>query len=232
MKSLSLSSLFTLVLLSCGGPTGQEALEAEKRSSIVGPFTPVSYTELELDPGNDSLWYHLVLDIPGDLDFAIAQPTEETNRFGIRFQLLDNKADGTFECKGESSPAYDSAKLFPTFFKNQAGQHIILADTGEKVSWGQKVYLLDNGTFYDLGFIDMGTVDYATNLESDSLELSPQSIAPRLKIEDSKKGLEFRVDGETMVLYDNGKGKLNQVVSCNKWHYLLNKKGNWSLKKG
>jgi|GEM_PF-6889520 len=207
----------------------EEALVKKNLPVFDSNFERIDFPEVDVDPGNDSLWYHLVLDIPGDKWLAVAQPTNENNRRGIRMQLMSMNVDSTFSVHTESSPGYDSAKLFPTFFKDAQGRLIILADTGERQSWGQKVYLLNNERFEDLGFLDVGTVAYT---EEDGQQiLAPTTIAERVTIEQTKKGLEFRFSGKDLVLFDDGKGNLDTIIDASSICYRLNKRGKFTLKK-
>lgn len=232
MRSLYLF-FWTSIFFSCAsqdkGDSGQHHQSKQVKPELVGDFKSVIYEELDLDPGNDSLWYHLVIDIPGDLHLAVAQPTSDDNRRGVRFQLLKEGQDSTFHCETESSPGFDSAKLYPSFFSNDMGQHIILADTGERDSWGQKVYLLVENKFYDLGFIDVGSVNYDEDQETLEQSLSPQSIAKNVTISSDANGYRFTFDLEEFVLYDDQKGNLNQIVPSSQWSYFLDKENNWTL---
>lgn len=195
-------------------------------------FIKVDYTEVDLDPGNDSLWYHLVLDIPGDAHLAVAQPLQESNRRGVRMQLLLADTDTSFRALTESSPGYDSAMLFPTFFVDAHGRHIILADTGERESWGQKVYLLDQGVFTDLGFIDVGLpMQGPDNADADA-DIIPKNIAPVVRLDlDGKGGIDFRFETEEIILFDDTQGHLDTLVRAKDYLYNLSKRGRWKLKR-
>ncbi len=236
MKRLALLAIIA-ILFSCA--ENKNADSKKQDSPIVkervnvppisGPLELVTFEELDLDPGNDSLWYHLVIDIPGQQHLAIAQATAETNRNGIRMQLLTMNADSTFSCNAESSPGYDSSKMFPTFYQNKTGQLLILCDTGERDSWGQKIYLLDNGRFYDIGFIDAGTVHYTENSDSGEMELSPKTIASNVKISHDFDGIRFDFDTEEFILFDDGHDNLNQQVKGKDWRYTYSNDGQWTL---
>ena len=144
----------------------------------------------------------------------VASNAEETFE-GLRLYRYELLPDSNANVVAASAPAYDSWTMLPTFL-GRAGDStsmMLLANFGEKQSWGQKVMLLDKSGFTDMGFLEVALPVRVS--ESDSAYLKRESVAPYVRcISADPLSLEFACD--SVYVYDDGKGGGDYVIAADR----------------
>ena len=146
-----------LILLgSCASPGSEDA---SGPISSADPQEPWERLELELVPDNvrhDTLLIQVTFALPGGEFLMVASNVKETFE-GLRLYRYEALPDSSARVLAVSPPAYDSWTMLPTVFRSPTDPStlLVLANFGERQSWGQKVLRLDDGGFTDLGFLDV-----------------------------------------------------------------------------
>jgi hypothetical protein len=232
MRLLSITSL--LLLLSGCGDSG-----AKKESSVPRqePDTLASLPawkrlELPILPDNvrhDTLLVHTTYDL-GDGLFLMAAQNNNYNKEGIRLYLYRPQPDSSAQLLAWSKPGYDSETMLPTFFTNgtEADGLVIIANMGERQSWGQEAFWLTDNTIRSLGFIDVAVREWKT--VDDSTFQFRTSIAPRTEVRGTTGTFLFSFTGDSLQLYDDQQGHSEVMLPAsavryrydNGWTLLLN----------
>ncbi len=201
-------SLFVLLLMACGDPVPENGVPVETVQDTVAALPGWKRLDLAILPDNvlhDTLLVHTTYDL-GDGLFLMAAQNNNYNREGIRLYLYRPKADSSAELLAWSKPGYDSETMLPTFFTNghKADGMVILANMGERQSWGQEVFWLKDGKISGLGFLDVAVREWRT--VDDSTYQFRTSIAPRTVVTGADGMFDFAFTGDSLQLYDDLQG--------------------------
>ena len=142
----------------------------------------------------------------GDGLFVMAAKNNEDTREGLRLYLYSPKPDSTANVLAVSSPAYDSFTMLPTYFStaDTADGLVILANFGEKESWGQKVFWLRDRQFKDLGWLDVAHREW--KMRDDSIVQWRTNIAPYARVQAKDGQFLITFTGDSLQLYDDLEG--------------------------
>lgn len=156
---------------------------------------------------NDTLLVQVSFDL-GDGTYMMVASNVQENRDGLRLVHYRPTADSAAQVIASSKPGYDSFTLYPTFFTTGRAEDglLILANMGEKQSWGQDVFWLHDGHFADLGFLDAAERGWRTY--ADSLQQWRTSIAERAIVRGGNGQFEIAFSGDSLQLYDDQRGHL------------------------
>jgi hypothetical protein len=149
----------------------------------------------------------------------VASNIEETFE-GLRLYRYRFTADSTVEMIAVSPPAYDSWTMLPTFFIGDKGSLWVLANFGEKESWGQKLLWLDQ-VFVDNGFIDAALPERV--MEDDTLRLKRRNIAPFTHVlkHPEEDTVFFTFTCDSVYLYNDQQGRHDIIVPASAVRYTF-----------
>lgn len=195
-------------------------------SSALGPFDfPMVEDNLE----HDTLLVQVTFDLLDGTYIMVASNRQETFE-GLRLYRYRLNPNGTPEMLTISTPAYDSWTMLPTFFPEEpstpSGALWVLANFGEKESWGQKLLRL-NQDFTDLGFLDVAVPERL--VEDDTLRLKRRSIAPFTRLMRSGDTTTFSFACDSVYLYDDQEGGLDVVLHASRVRYTYERNGGLAL---
>ena len=202
-------SLATVVLLAACSGAPRSSPDVPPSSIDTGtPGTAWRVLDLPIladNVRNDTLLVHTTYDL-GDGTFLMAAQNNNYNREGIRLYLYHPKADSSAEILAWSKPGYDSETMLPTFFTtgDRANGLVILANMGERQSWGQEVFWLDGDSIRSLGFMDVAVREWRT--EGDSTYQFRTSVAPRTAVHGDSGAFTFTFSGDSVQVYDDLRG--------------------------
>lgn len=199
--------------------TGPEAVDLPH-----GTLAHVPFPLIDDNIRHDTLLIQVAFDL-GDGTFVMVGSNVEDSFEGLRLYRYSLLPDSNAQVLAVSAPAYDSWTMLPTFFRPKArgGSFIVLANFGERQSWGQKVMLLDSTGFKDLGFIDAAWPERMS--ESDSSWIRLGSIAPFTTIASSEEGLVFSFTCDSLHLFDDLRGGVDVMLPAARVRYRLNEDG-------
>lgn len=221
------TAIFTVVgcwLLVAGCTTGPQTNNeqpptkdaARDTSHWHGPdaLEPISFPQIADNIRHDTLAIQTTFDL-GDGTFVMVASNVEENFEGLRLYRYELLPDSNASVIAASAPAYDSWTMFPTFFgkSGDSTSFIVLANFGEKQSWGQKVMLLDKSGFSDMGFLEAARPVRVT--ESDTAYLKRESIAPYIRWTHADLSA-FEFAGDSVYIYDDGKGGQDYVIAADR----------------
>lgn len=178
---------------------------------------------------HDTLLVHTTYDL-GDGLFLMAAQNNDYNKEGIRLYLYKPQADSSAEILAWSKPGYDSETMLPTFFTNgnRSDGFVIIANMGERQSWGQEAFWLKDNAINSLGFLDVAVREWKT--VDDSTYQFRTSIAPRTEVRGTNGAFDFSFTGDSLQLYDDLQGNSEVMLpaksvryrSGNGWRLWLN----------
>lgn len=205
MRPRSLLACLLLTAVVFGACQGNSTRDADKE--VLLGQAPIELPQLEDNVRHDTLLIQTTFAM-GDGTFLMVASHMDDTFEGLRLYHYRTLPDSNAEVLHVSPPGYDSWTMFPTFFHDpRDGQGwIILANLGEKGSWGQKVFHLDDHGFEDLGFLDVAfaeTIDGGERLGN---------VARRTRIEAEGDALVFRFDARLLHLYDDLRGGLDTAL--------------------
>jgi hypothetical protein len=177
---------------------------------------------------HDTLLVQVTFRLTGKKYVMVASHMDE-NFDGLRLYLYSPGADSSALVHAHSSPAYDSWTMLPTFFHDprDSSAHIVLANFGERESWGQKVMVMDSTGFTDLGFIDAALPERTT--DGDSTVLKRRNIGPVSRCIPDGGGLRFEFACDSVFLYDDLRGGMDRVIPAAWLHYTWDPKTGMTL---
>lgn len=205
---------------SCG--TSPEKIEEPLPTASI-PGGPVPFPVIDDNVQHDTLLVQVTFDLGAVGYLMVASPVEETYE-GLRLYRYElGTKDALPVITASSSPGYDSWTLLPTFFQHPLldSAYVILANLGERNSWGQKVMSMKDG-FSDLGFLDVAIPERIT--EGDSTYTRLRNIGPETRCIADGAGLEFHFVCDSVHLYDDLRGSLDVVVPAGSLRYTWNAK--------
>ena len=205
--NITVPVLASLLLGACGTSTSPAAKE---ENEVVHGAAPTSYAIVDDNIRHDTLLIQTTFDM-GDGSFVMVAGNVDPTFEGIRLYRYKAQPDSTGEILAASSPGYDSWTMLPTFFPitGRAGEHLVLANFGERESWGQKLIRMDAG-FTDLGFLDVAYPERIT--EDDTSYVKRTNIGPHSRLTMKGDTAVFTFDCDSLFLYDDMDGGLDQMV--------------------
>lgn len=183
-----------------------------------GVYQPLELSNLEDPIVHDSLLVHNTFDLSGGQALMVARSTEEDFE-GLKLYLLRD-VGGNTRVVSNSTGAYDSWTYIPTIFVSPNGRDtLILAETGERESWGARLIRLKGGLFTDLGFVDMAVrASKFDELEEKEVEVL-RSVVPYTGIT-CNNGTLFIEFNTSVHVFDDGQGGLDTLYPANAIHYV------------
>lgn|GEM_PF-2573888 len=198
----------------------QTAPEAEEQYAM--PFAlevggPIPYAEIADNVRHDTMLIQVTFALPDHHYMMVASNIEEDFE-GLRLYYYTLGPDSSANSVAVSSPAYDSWTMLPTLFADprDSSRHIVLANLGERNSWGQKVLVLSSG-YRDLGFLDVALPERIQ--EEDTAYVKLKNIAPHARCFPEHDGLRFEFACDSVYLYDDLRGGLDLTLPASSVHY-------------
>lgn len=179
------------------------------------------FVQFDQNVFHDTLLVQTSFDLGDSTYVMVAGNVEETFE-GLRLVRYRFDPDSTVERLAVSTPAYDSWTMLPSFFPLDAAHpgHVnwVLANLGEKESWGQKVMRLDR-EFLDVGFMDVALPERV--LENDTLRLKRRNVAPFMRFSERGDTSVWLFACDSVYVYDDQAGQLDQVVQAARLRYTF-----------
>ena len=166
----------------------------------------------------DTLLVYTTHQVGNDL-FVMAAKNKEDKREGLRLYLYTPRPDSTADVLAVSAPAYDSSTMLPTYFttSDTADGMVILANFGEKESWGQKVFWLKGHEFRDLGWLDVAHREWKTR--DDSTVQWRTNIAPFARVQGRNDQFKITFTGDSLQLFDDLAGNQERMFATGRIAY-------------
>ncbi len=211
-----------LLIVGCTSPTpadGDQATTEKPARDTSHWHSPdalerIHFPQVADNIQHDTLAIQTTFDL-GDGTFVMVAANAEETFEGLRLYRYELLPDSNARIIAASAPAYDSWTMFPTFFgkPGDSTSYVVLANFGEKQSWGQKMMLLDKSGFSDMGFLEAARPVRVA--ESDTAYLKRESIAPFVRwTQAASRAFEFA--GDSVYLYDDGKGGQDYVIAADR----------------
>ena len=201
-----------VMLAACGTPAPETTT-----SAVVHGAKPAALVAVDDNIRHDTLLIQTTFAI-GDSTYVMVASHVEPKFEGVRLYRYTLLPDSNARILSYSNGAYDSWTMLPTFFPipDPPGTYLVLANFGERESWGQKLLFMDS-TFTDLGFIDVAYPERIT--EGDSTFMKRTNIAPygRLALHNDTAVFTFACD--SLFLYDDMAGHNDLVVPAHTIRY-------------
>jgi hypothetical protein len=210
-------------LSACGGkPSTDRTVQSTEPIKGQAPFV---FAQVDDNIRHDTLLIQTTFDLGDSTYIMVASNVEETFE-GLRlYRYRFFGPDSAFEMMAVSTPAYDSWTMLPTFFgTDSTDTHAlwVLANFGEKESWGQKLLWLD-WDFTDMGFLEVALPERV--MEEDTLRLKRRNIGPFTRVEERQDSTYFRFACDSVFLYDDQAGSVDQVLPSSAVHYTFHRDG-------
>ena len=200
-----------VLLVACNGgprPSGDvpEAIPVQPADTAWGG-TAKTYALLDLPNLDDNVRGDTLLVYTthkiGEDRFVMAAKNKEDTREGLRLYLYTPRPDSTATVLAVSSPAYDSYTMLPTYFStgDTADGLVILANFGERETWGQKVFWLKGAEFRDLGWLDVAHREW--KVRDDSTVQWRTNIAPYANVLGNDGRFLITFTGDSLQLFDD-----------------------------
>jgi hypothetical protein len=190
---------------------------------------PHPFVQFDQNVSHDTLLVQTSFMLGDSSHLMVASHVEDTFE-GLRLYRYTFRPDSSVQLLAVSSPAYDSWTLLPTFFPVEhttpQGQLWVMANMGEKESWGQKLMLLDSA-FHDIGFLDMALPERV--LEEDTMRLKRRSIAPHLRLDQQGDTAFWRFACDSVYLYDDQQGQQDRIVAAHRVMFISTSTGYTAL---
>ena len=190
----------------------------ERQDPVVGAG-PHAFANVDDNLHHDTLLIQTTFDL-GDGSFVMVASNVTETFEGLRLYRYRALSDNSVEMMAISSPAYDSWTMLPTFFPTDTTDHTkafwVLANFGERESWGQKL-LWSDSSFHDRGFLSIAYPERV--LEDDTLRLKRRSIAPHVRVALQEDTSYFRFACDSVFVYADALNGRDSVVSGPSIHY-------------
>ncbi len=220
--------IFTGILLGCAGPVEPSVENGPDVPPSSSPPTelsveasgPLALSQVDDNVRHDTLLIQTTFDLGEGTFVMVASSVDETFE-GLRlyrYRVLPDSLPGIIAA---STPAYDSWTMLPTFFRHpqDSTAWIILANLGERQSWGQKVFILDAEGFTDMGFLD---VALAVDLPEEDGGTKLVGIGPEALVMADGTSILIRFSTAKLYLYDDLAGGRDQVIDAGRVTYRWN----------
>ncbi len=216
---LSVIALYAIAS-ACSSPEVKKEAAPQARGSGAAPY---DFTVLDDNLHHDTLLIQTTFDL-GDSTYVMVASNVDDTFEGLRLYRYRFAADSAVEMMAVSSPAYDSWTMLPAFFPidtTAPGDALwLLANFGEKESWGQKLLWLDTD-FTDMGFMDVALPE--REMEDSVLVLKRRNIGPSTRMEERSDTTYFRFACDSVYVYDDLAGHVDQVVAAHTLHFTFHR---------
>ncbi len=208
--STSFASAIVLAatLLACGPGPREEGHDDAPTVVVTGSRSmPLDIPLVEDNVRHDTLYVDSTFDLKDSTFMMVARGQRETFE-GLRLYHYAYGPDSSARVLHASAPAYDSWTMLPTFFRpEEKGDMIILANFGERQSWGQKVM-----RFGPNGFTDMGFLDVAIPASDPDGQRGLKNAGPAARLSGTVSDLTVNFDTDSLYLYDDLQGHNDLIV--------------------
>lgn len=187
-------------------------------ASVIRGSGPFAFPAIDDNLAHDTLLIQTTFDL-GDMTYLMVASNMEETFEGLRLYRYRFAADSAVEMMAVSSPAYDSWTMLPTFFgadSTDTQALWVLANFGEKESWGQKVLFLD-WEFMDAGFMHVALPERV--MEDDTLRLKRRNVAPHMRYSVQGDTSVWRFACDSVFLYEDGSGGTEIIVAAPRVRY-------------
>lgn len=220
------SAVFVLAIamMACNGEDRSEEKSGKQTIPQPSPSadgSPIAFPQVDDNVRHDTLLIQTTFDLGDGTFMMVASHSDTEQRLdqgdrnaGLRLYHYRIAKDSLPEILAASSTAHDSWTMFPTFFRDPAGNaHIILANFGARDSWGQKVIRFDRNGFQDLGFLKVAKVERTEE------EIRQRNIAPHSSMIAEQSGWTIQFDVEELMLFDDLRGGTDVILPGGKVNY-------------
>jgi len=183
-------------------------------------WRPLALAHLEDNVRHDTLLIQTTFGLDDGTYVMVASNVEET-REGLRLVRYRPRPDSSADVIAVSKPGYDSRTMLPTFHRGpdaKAGL-LVLANMGERDSWGQEVFLLKDDRFQELGFLDVAMPNWDQGDEGPVRRL--MSIAPVSVVHGTADDLMISFQTDSVLLYDDQRGGRDLTLPAQRVHYNI-----------
>lgn len=187
---------------------------AENQIPVALGAEPLELAAVEDNVRHDTLLVQATFAM-GDGSFIMVASNQEDTFEGLRLYRYRPNADSSAQILAVSSPAYDSWTMLPSFFSADSLRAPdalwVLANFGEKESWGQKLMLLDTA-FHDIGFMDVALPERIE--EEGTTVLKRRNIGPFMRHATAGDTVIWRFACDSVFVYDDQSGGLDYVMAA------------------
>ena len=187
-------------------------------ASVIRGSGPFAFPAIDDNLAHDTLLIQTTFDL-GDMTYLMVASNMEETFEGLRLYRYRFAADSAVEMMAVSSPAYDSWTMLPTFFgadSTDTQALWVLANFGEKESWGQKLIWLERD-FSDRGFMHVALPERV--IEDDTLRLKRRNVAPHMRYSVQGDTSVWRFSCDSVFLYEDGSGGTDLIVAAPRVRY-------------
>lgn len=187
-------------------------------ASVIRGSGPFAFPAIDDNLAHDTLLIQTTFDL-GDMTYLMVASNMEETFEGLRLYRYRFAADSAVEMMAVSSPAYDSWTMLPTFFgadSTDTQALWVLANFGEKESWGQKLIWLERD-FSDRGFMHVALPERV--IEDDTLRLKRRNVAPHMRYSVQGDTSVWRFACDSVFLYEDGSGGTEIIVAAPRVRY-------------
>lgn len=200
------------VVASCSGPTPKpEPSTSTLPATDITAEQPAAVPIVEDNVRHDTLLVQVTFDLQDGTHLMVAGNVEE-NFEGLRLYRYRARPDSSAQIIAVSAPGYDSWTMLPTFFdvRDMPDRRLILANFGERQSWGQKLMVMNDTNFMDLGFIDAAFPERVS--EEDTTYLKRTNLGPYARMGMTLDTAVFTFACDSVFLYDDLNGRTDVIV--------------------
>ncbi len=210
------------LLAACGTPTpenGTSVGPSARTDSSGTVWHRVDLPGLDDNVKSDTLLIQTTFELPDGRFVMVAGPTDESSREGLHLYLYKPSTDSAANVVARSKPGYDSYTMLPTFFatENAADGMVVLANMGERDSWGQEVFCLKDDRFMHLGFLDVALRTWKSSDEGPVRVLG--NIAPNARVSGGAGAFIITFDTDSVFLYDDLQGHAEVMLPAARVRY-------------
>lgn len=181
-------------------------------------WRPLALAHLDDNVRHDTLLIQTTFGL-GDGTYVMVASNVEETREGLRLVHYRPRPDSSADVLAVSKPGYDSRTMLPTFHRGpdaKAGL-LVLANMGERDSWGQEVFLLKDGRFMELGFLDLALPMWEQR--DAGAERRLMSIAPVSLVQGTEDVLSISFRTDSVLLYDDQRGHRELTLPAHRVRY-------------
>jgi hypothetical protein len=191
-------------------------------ASVIRGSGPFAFPAIDDNLAHDTLLIQTTFDL-GDMTYLMVASKMEETFEGLRLYRYRFAADSAVEMMAISSPAYDSWTMLPTFFgadSTDTQALWVLANFGEKESWGQKLIRLERD-FSDRGFMHVALPERV--IEDDTLRLKRRNVAPQMRYSVEGDTSVWRFACDSVFLYEDGSGGVDLILAAPRVRYTYHR---------
>lgn len=206
---------FLFVGLACQSPTAP----VQPLADPIAGTQAIAFEAVEDNIAHDTLLIQTTFDLR-DGTFVMVASNKDDTWEGLRLYRYRPRPDSSAQLLAISNPAYDSWTMLPAFFAADStirDGFWVLANFGERESWGQKLMRLDSA-FHDLGFLDATAIEWVD--ESDSRVRKRRNIGPFARLDFSGDSTWIRFACDSVYLYDDQSGHQDIVLATSRIRFL------------